>query len=299
MSTTKSRLELEKRRERITSIDAVSFSLKSPKRQSTDKVAIKNKNTKTHTDLQKEQWTSPRTKRIERAHSRPFSAACPKLKGNLLRPKTASPKFHRHKIHVRAPLSDGKQRSKENWIPEEFRQKMLKRDLAIAMVNLEAKETCNITIKHMTQRNTDLLERSLSMEKFGIEQRRPCGLCCIKFLPVNLILAVPLKAVLDIRDSWGNKFDPEGRHRVRVNPNMRKAPGCYNSIRVCAFCAQLFDKQQDTYRPSFEAKEAEKQRLRSLQEEAKTKVENDPLSQIDKERDAEVHELSKSIDAKR
>ena len=144
-------------------------------------------------------------------------------------------------------------------------------------------------MKHIAQRTSDSLERSLSKEKFGIEQRKPCGLCCVKFLPVNLVLAVPLKAVLDIRDSWGDKFDPEGSRRVRVNPNLRKAPACYNSTRVCAFCAQLFDQQQEAYRPSWEAKEAEKERLKDLEEAARRKVENDPLSQIEKERDAELN----------
>lgn len=223
------------------------------------------------------------------------TTASPTLKRHINRPKTASPTFHRHRIKVRPPHSDGKPRSKENWIPEEIRQKMLKRDLAVAMVNFEAKETCNTSIKHITQRSNDTLERSLCKEKFGIEQRKPCGLCCRKFLPVNLVLAVPLKAVLDIRDSWGDKFDPEGTKRVHVNPNLRKAPACYNSTKVCAFCAQLFDQQQETYRPSFEAKEAEKERLKSLEEAARKKVENDPLSQIDKERDAEVDELTKSL----
>jgi hypothetical protein len=226
---------------------------------------------------------------------RPATASPPSINRRMNRPKTASPKFHRHRIKVRPPHSDGKHKSKESWIPEEIRQKMLKRELAVAMVNFEAKETCNSSMKHITRRNSDSLERCLSKEKFGIEQRKSCGLCCVKFLPVNLVLAVPLKAVLDIRDSWGDKYDPEGSRRVRVNPNLRKAPACYNSTRVCAFCAQLFDQQQDTYRPSWEAKEAEKERIKDLEEEAQRKVENDPLSQIEKERDAEVNELTQAL----
>ena len=236
---------------------------------------------------------------IERQHHRSSKlrpvTATPNAKRRFTRPSTASPTFHRQRIKVHAPHSDGKSRSKESWIPEEIRQKMLKRELSVAMVNFEAKETCNMSMKHITRENGDSLERSLSKEKFGIEQRKPCGLCCMKFLPVNLVLAVPLKAVLDIRNSWGDKFDPEGSRSIRVNPNLRKAPACYNSTRVCAFCAQLFDQQQDTYRPSFEAKEAEKERLRDLELEAQRKIENDPLSQIEKERDAEVTELNRVV----
>lgn len=214
----------------------------------------------------------------------------------IMRPKTASPNFHRQRIQVLAPHSDGKSRSRESWIPDEIRQKMFKRELTVAMVNHEAKETCNMmSMKHVTRENADSLERSLSKEKFGIEQRKSCGLCGLKFLPVNLVLAVPLKAVLDIRNSWGDKFDAEGSRSIRVNPNLRKAPACYNSTRVCAFCAQLFDQQQDTYRPSWEAKEAEKERLRNLEAEAQRKIENDPLTQIEKERDAEVVELNKVV----
>ncbi len=228
-------------------------------------------------------------KKVNNSLSRPSTASPPMKNRRLTRPKTVSPNFHRRRIKVRPPRSDGKHKSKESWIPEEIRQKMFKRELAVAMVNFEAKETCNSSMKHIAQRDSDSLERSLSKEKFGIEHRKPCGLCCVKFLPVNLVLAVPLKAVLDIRDSWGDKFDPEGSRRVRVNPNLRKAPACYNSTRVCAFCAQLFDQQQEAYRPSWEAKEAEKERIKDLEEAARRKVENDPLSQIEKERDAELN----------
>ena len=202
--------------------------------------------------------------------------------------------FRRHLKSLQSPLmkDDAKRTSRENWIPEDIRQRMVKRDLAIAMENYESKETClQSSLKDQKHRNVDTLSRSLCKEKFGIEQRKECGLCCVRFLPVNLVLAVPLKAVLDIRDSWGDKYDPEGSNRVRVNPNLRKAPACYNSTRVCAFCAQLFDQQQETYRPSWEAKEAERERQRKLEEAAHQKVVNDPLSQIEKEREEEESAL--------
>ena len=110
--------------------------------------------------------------------------------------------------------------------------------------------------------------------------------------PKSYPKALPSKLFLDIRDSWGDKYDPEGSIRVRVNPNLRKAPACYNSARVCAFCSQLFDRQQERYRPSWEAKEAEKERVREMEEAAHWKIVNDPLSQIDKDR---VEELTKEL----
>lgn len=244
--------------------------------------------------LNRRRLTSQKPRENDSSNLRPLRANLT-INRRMTRPKSASPHLQRYRFKVRSPHSDGKPRSKESWIPEEVRQKMLKRDLAIVMVNFEAKETCNTTIKHTSQRNRDSLQRSLSKEKFGIEHRKPCGLCCVKFLSVNLVLAVPLKAILDIRDSWGDKFDPEGILRVRVNPNLRKAPACYNSTRVCGFCAQLFDRQQEIYRPSWKAKEAERQRILKQQEEDKRKVENDPLSQIEKERQAEVYKLTKSL----
>ena len=220
---------------------------------------------------------------------------------------------HHHHHHHASPTMTGK-KSIENWIPEEFRSQMLKRNLAIAKENYESCYLNNLSFssrrnmnhttndngilsksKHKNRTPTNkgedeenkqdlILARSLSKEKYGIEQRKPCGLCGLKFLPLNLVMAVTFKAVLDIRDSWGDKYDPEGRKHVMVNPNLRKAPACYNQTRVCAFCSQLFDQQQDHYRPSWEAKEAEKERIRRNEEDARRKILNDPLSQMEKER---------------
>ena len=287
--TSASPLKPERIKEDVLSIEKpkkTSFEISVQKKRN----QIESKNTKVCIS---QRSSSPCKKRVDSSLSRPVTAS-PALSRRLTRPKTVSPNFHRHRVKVRPPHSEGQHKSKESWIPEEIRQKMLKRDLAVAMVNFEAKETC-MSSMNSTQRNSDSLERSLSKEKFGIEQRKHCGLCCLKFLPVNLVLAVPLKAVLDIRDSWGDKFDSEGSRRVRVNPNLKKAPACYNSTRVCAFCSQLFDRQQETYRPSWEAKEAEKERQNNLEEAAKQKVENDLLSQIEKEKSLEVNELTRSL----
>lgn len=225
----------------------------------------------------------------ERKISRAHSTSTIKRQSSLI---DSCPKFHRQIqsfMQSTSPHSLRQQRngkSSENWIPYNMRQKMVKREFSVAIENLESKQICK-SLSHSQdekQRSLSSFERSLSREKYGIEQRRPCGLCCNKFLPINLVMVVPLKAVFDIRDLWGDKFDPEGSRRVRVNPNLRNAPACYNSTKVCTFCAQLFDQQQETYRPSWEAKEAEKEHNRNLEEAEHWKVVNDPLSQVDKER---------------
>ena len=177
---------------------------------------------------------------------------------------------------------------------------MVQRDLAVAKRNLEFHElhhrSLASSLTDSEGNGTDgtfPLERSRAKEKFGLEQRKPCGLCCMLFLPVNLVMAVPLKAVFDMRGSWRNKFDPEGQAcGVRVNPNLRRSPTCYDSTRVCAFCAQLFDQQQETYRPSWEAREAEKERARLEEEEARKNVMSDPLAQIDEERANDIKDAT-------
>ena len=182
--------------------------------------------------------------------------------------------------------------SNHNWIPEDIRRRMISRDLNLAKENRELEEICRASsgLKELKRRKSTLatLERCRSKEKYGIERRRPCGLCGFPFLPINLIMAVPLKAVLDIRDSWGDRYDPGGQDRVRVNPNHRRAPACYDQTRVCAFCSQLFDRQQDAYRPSWEAREAERDRMREEEEEAMQRVMSDPLAQIQRGRKEEL-----------
>eukprot|EP00586_Coscinodiscus_wailesii_P005242 CAMPEP_0172481290 /NCGR_PEP_ID=MMETSP1066-20121228/7035_1 /TAXON_ID=671091 /ORGANISM="Coscinodiscus wailesii, Strain CCMP2513" /LENGTH=512 /DNA_ID=CAMNT_0013243423 /DNA_START=306 /DNA_END=1843 /DNA_ORIENTATION=+ len=195
-----------------------------------------------------------------------------------------------------------KTRSKESWIPEVVRTRIIRRDLSVAKLNSQSealRRRASATLRRggpdgkrrEIRIDDDVLERSRSKEKYGLETKKPCALCHVPFLPVNLIMAVPLKAILDIRDSWGDAFDPEGVREIKVNPNLRRAPACYNERKVCAFCAQLFDQQQDTYRPSWEAKEAERVRLKEIEEEKERKVLDDPLTQMTKEEEMEIQML--------
>ena len=222
--------------------------------------------------------------------------------------------INQHPIEFCKPKSKSKSKSKsmlslpntfkikssESWIPADIRSRMIQRDLSVAQQNfddLKAYQTSTLReYKRYYKLNFDVdeLAKSKALEKYGIETRKNCGLCRLSFLSVNLVMAIPLKAVLDIRDSWRRcNFDNEGLDEIRVNPNWKKAPACYNEIRVCVFCAQLFDQQQDKYRPSWEAREEEKTRLKRLEEQKIRKVKSDPLAELEKERIETVHHLIK------
>ena len=182
-------------------------------------------------------------------------------------------------------LQTAKAKSAENWIPENIRQGMVRRDIAVAKQNIETtlvREEASAS--EMNRHKLNALEKSQSRVKFGIDRKAKCGLCCMTFLPINLVLAVPLKAVLDMRSSWGKKFDPKFDVSMsRVNKNVQKGPMVYSSTSVCAFCAQLFAKQQDVYRPSWESKEKELKQV----EDDKNRVQRneywDPLKKTEEE----------------
>ena len=166
--------------------------------------------------------------------------------------------------------------SRESWIPENIRRKMVQRDFSVAKINQHSREKYRVSrIKNLSKLKPNTLERSISKEKYGIEQRKACGLCYRQFLPENLVLAVTLKAILDLRETWGTRYDPD-ISRIKINPNLKRAPLCYNETRVCVFCAQLFDNQE-MYRPSWKAKQAEQRRLKIEQEALLQKIAADPL----------------------
>lgn len=179
-------------------------------------------------------------------------------------------------------------KSRESWIPDHIREKMVQRDLTVAKRNLEFNDMYDRSSFVASEEGEGMspFERNLTKEKFGLASRKACGLCCRQFLPINLIMAVPLKAIFDMRDTWGAKFDPEGSKSriVNVNPNLKRAPACYDRTRVCAFCAQLFDNQQEIYRPSFETKEAEKEHANEVERERTHAIMSDPLKRMDDER---------------
>ena len=82
---------------------------------------------------------------------------------------------------------------------------------------------------------------------------------------------------------------------AQLNSNLRKAPLCYDEVRVCSFCSQLFARQQDTYRPSWEAKEAEKIRVKDELESKQRKAFWDPLTTTEMERAEEMKEMKERL----
>lgn len=173
---------------------------------------------------------------------------------------------------------------------------MVLRDLSVVTRNLEFNDMYQRSFSFASDGGADELDgmspfqQNLTKEKFGLASRKACGLCCRHFLPINLIMAVPLKAVFDMRDTWGAKFDPEGQksRAVNVNPNLKRAPMCYDKTRVCAFCSQLFHGEQEVYRPSFETKEAERELNNAVERERMHAIMSDPLKRMDDERSHEI-----------
>jgi len=118
----------------------------------------------------------------------------------------------------------------------------------------------------------------------------------MEFLPINLVLSVPLKAVLDMRESWGDQFDPKPNKRLtRMNKNMQSGPMVYSSVRVCTFCAQLFTKQQEVYRPSYALKEAERRQKEESAIAATKKAYWDPLKKTEDENNVKDDKLKQKV----
>lgn len=220
--------------------------------------------------------TSSSASRRKNNQTSPFIRKRPSQKEKRQRPSTA-PARPSH------TSSRGKCRSKENWIPDHVREKMVQRDLSVAKRNLEFNDMYK---GKDSDRRMSPLERNLTKEKYGLAVRTQCGLCCRLYLPVNLVMGLPQKAVHDIRETWGDKFDPAGR-TVCANPH-RHPSAMYDRTRVCAFCSQLFENQQDSYRPSFEMKEAEKELANAVERERTHEIMSDPLKQLDSERAHEI-----------
>jgi len=195
-------------------------------------------------------------------------------------------------------LKSLKDKSQESWIPENIRQGMVRRDLTVARENINTtlvREEAAATERSRHRLNA--LEKSHANVKYGIERRARCGLCCMEFLPINLVLSVPLKAVLDMRESWGTKFDPNPNKKLcRMNKNMQSGPMVYSSVRVCTFCAQLFTKQQEVYRPSYALKEAEKKRKEEELALSLSRAYWDPLKKTEEENKEKDEKLRRFVE---
>ena len=74
---------------------------------------------------------------------------------------------------------------------------------------------------------------------------------------MNLVCEVPIKAIDDLRKMWSEEFTPHPRHVKECARKFRAFT--YDRVGVCTMCAQFFRVgQQEVYRPSVEARNAEK-----------------------------------------
>lgn len=76
------------------------------------------------------------------------------------------------------------------------------------------------------------LDKERLQEQLGKRIREECGLCKLTFAGANLPMVVTHKAINDMRTSWGHP-PPQDRYAT--------FPACYDTARVCYFCAQFFE----------------------------------------------------------
>lgn len=76
------------------------------------------------------------------------------------------------------------------------------------------------------------LEKERLQEQLGKRIREECSLCKLTFAGTNLPMVVTHKAINDMRTSWGHP-PPQDRFAT--------FPACYDTARVCYFCAQFFE----------------------------------------------------------
>ena len=137
--------------------------------------------------------------------------------------------------------ADNGVRSTENWIPMEVRMRMIRDEIANASFKEEERHREQRRLKKW-QTETTALELEKVKDKYSQKRCKFCALCEQQYLPLNLPMTVSYKAIMDLRLSWGHTEDN--------NPILSKPPRCYDTVRVCTFCAQFFDspKGQEAYR---------------------------------------------------
>jgi hypothetical protein len=135
---------------------------------------------------------------------------------------------------VRATLS------REHWIPNDLRERMLERSLSATKANVELLDARDKFVRTAQSRHTlSELEQSLAEEKFGLRRRKRCGLCDLEYSKINLGLSVPLKAIVDLRERWSSETEPDAMH-VAAARRQRKTANAYDEVAVCSLCAQFF-----------------------------------------------------------
>eukprot|EP00903_Cladosiphon_okamuranus_P009424 g8987.t1 len=182
------------------------------------------------------------------------------------------------------------QMSHESWIPDDLRMKMMRRSMAVIKENVYESVAQDFLVRKEKKRSSrSELEMIKTQEKFGTKHQRPCALCEQSFSEVNLVLAVPFKAIVDLRIAW-QKTLPQAKGsttcKTNTNRTMLVPPQCYNEVKVCAFCSQLFHDPLG-YRPTWEM---ELQSMRQQREQLAREKEReywDPLRKATQTKDQE------------
>eukprot|EP00752_Nemacystus_decipiens_P010623 g9461.t1 len=196
-------------------------------------------------------------------------------------------KFHFSKDAIRR-----QQMSHESWIPDDLRMKMMRRSMAVIKENVyESVAQDSLVRKEKKRSSRSELEIVKTQEKFGTKHQRPCALCEQSFSEVNLVLAVPFKAIVDLRIAWQKTLPQAKGTTTKTNRTMLMPPQCYNEVKVCAFCSQLFHDPLG-YRPTWDM---ELQSMRKQREQLAREKEReywDPLRKATQTKDQEPYLLT-------
>ena len=212
------------------------------------------------------------------------------LKGNpstLARPvsKFDIKKQHGVKLQPGAPRHLAQSLSAERWIPMDTRERMLRREFAETKLSLDKlKARADFEKNETKHHKLSELEQNGVEERYGIARKRACGLCRMEYSRVNLVCEVPIKAIDDLRKMWSEEFTPHPKH-VKECAKGKFRAFTYDRVGVCTMCAQFFRVgQQEVYRPSVEARNAEKRRRAQKHSNELDKRFWDPVKQLDADR---------------
>jgi hypothetical protein len=187
------------------------------------------------------------------------------------------------KYRLSATITTKGKPSNENWLPEQFRFRSIRRELSTIKDNMSATRTREIEhareMKHLQQ--TDL-QRAHAEESLRTKKKARCACCLQPYSYVNLTMKLPVKAIIDIRKKWtGGK----GGWWDREDERLGAVPRCYEGVDVCRFCSQFFHNQEE-YRPSFDTVAREERRAQALETKLLEKAYWDPLLMVEKDREA-------------
>ena len=181
----------------------------------------------------------------------------------------------------------------ERWIPESHRRTFIERNLSVAQMNTEERDTLRVHREQKARRHQlSELETNFAAEKFGIAKKKRCGLCLLEYSDVNLVLTVPSKAVIDLRTTWIENFGVKTSDDEKLADKLNVHEAfTYDDTRLCVLCAQFFQGNDfETYRPSYEKKRGEARARRQAIEDAAQRAYWDPLTTVEAERNAEMEQ---------